>query len=235
MPAESRRRRLRAALDAAEVDGLIVSSPTNVGYLTGFTGEDAVLAITGERAILVSDGRFTLQLEQECPPALEVDHSQPSASPWPWRSGGLSSRSGGRRWGFESQATTVAEFDALRGAAEGVELVPRRGLVERLRMIKDEAEIALIREAVAIAERAFLDLRGRLRPGMTEKAAADFLENALRSRGATASSFAPIVAVGPRAARCPMPEAHGRNDVGNRWPRPDRLGGPGQWPAMPAT
>jgi Xaa-Pro aminopeptidase len=198
MPAEPRRRQLRQSLGAARIDGLIVASPTNVAYLTGFTGEDSVLLLTADRAIVVSDGRFTLQLGQECPD-LETE-VRAIGQPMSEVIGTLAKRLGVRRWGFESHATTVAEFDALRAAGEGLELVPRQGLVERLRMVKDEGEIAAIRGAVAIAERAFLDLRGWLRPGATEKAAADFLEAALRSHGASAASFAPIVAVGPRAA-----------------------------------
>ncbi len=198
MPSDSRRQRLRSAIESAELDGLIVSSPTNVAYLTGFTGEDSILLLTQERAVVVSDGRFSVQLAQECPD-LEAE-IRAIGKPLPEAVGELARFLGVRRWGFESQATTVAEFDKLREAAQGVELVPKQGLVERLRMIKDEGEIAAIREAVAIAERAFLDLRGWLRSGVTEKAAADFLESALRIQGATAASFTPIVAVGPRAA-----------------------------------
>ncbi|HEY2157839.1 MAG TPA: Xaa-Pro peptidase family protein [Isosphaeraceae bacterium] len=198
MPFDSRRQRLRRTFDASEIDGVIVSSPTNVAYLTGFTGEDSILLITAERAVVVSDGRFSVQLAQECPD-LEAE-IRAIGKPLPEAVGELAKSLGVRRWGFESQATTVAEFDRLREAATGVGLVPKQGLVERLRMIKDEGEIAAIREAVAIAERAFLDLRGWLRFGVTEKAAADFLESALRAQGASAASFAPIVAVGPRAA-----------------------------------
>ncbi len=195
---DSRRQRLRQSLQTAEIDGLIVSSPTNVGYLTGFTGDDSVLLISHERAVVVSDGRFAVQIGQECPD-LEAE-IRAIGKPLPEAVGELAKALGVRRWGFESQATTVAEFDTLREAAGEVKLVPKHGLVERLRMIKDGGEIAAIREAVAIAERAFLDLRAWLKPGVTEKVAADFLENALRSQGATAASFTPIVAVGPRAA-----------------------------------
>jgi Xaa-Pro aminopeptidase len=212
MPSDTRRLRLRRSFDAAGIDALIVSSPTNVSYLTGFTGEDSVLLITADRAVVVSDGRFSVQLAQECPDLEAVIRA--IGEPLPKAVGELVKSQGPLRWGFESQATTVAEFDKLREVAEGVVLVPKQGLVERLRMIKDEGEIAAIREAVAVAERAFLDLRGWLRLGVTEKAAADFLESALRAQGASAASFAPIVAVGPRAA---LPHAR---------PTPDATLGP---------
>lgn len=198
MPFDDRRRRLRESFDAAGIEGLIVGSETNVGYLTGFTGDSSDLVLTPDRAIVISDGRFAVQLAQECPD-LEVV-IRPIGQQMAEGVGLLAKSLAVRRLGFESQSTTVAEFQALREAAEGVELVPKQGLVERLRMVKDEAEIAALRDAIAVAERAFLDLRGWLRPGVTEKAAADFLEAALRSRGATDASFPPIVAVGPRAA-----------------------------------
>lgn len=224
MPFDDRRRRLRETFDTAEIDGLIVASETNVGYLTGFSGDASDLLLTRDRAIVVSDGRFTVQLAQECPD-LEVV-IRPIGQPLEEGVGSLAKSLGIRRLGFESHATTVADFDTLLAAAEGVELVPKKGQVERLRMIKDDSEVAALRGAIAVAERAFEDLRGWLRPGVSEKAAADFLESALRSHGAIDASFPPIVAVGPRAA---LPHARpstgailGENDLilvdwGARW------------------
>ena len=197
VPTADRRERLLALFDDAEVDGLLVTAATNVGYLTDFTGEDSALVLTHDRAILVSDGRFTLQLAQECPNVEPL--IRPIGQPMHEGLGALAKAVGARRIGFESRATTVADFELLQ-AAEGVDLVPTKGLVERLRMVKDAGEIAAIREAIAAAERAFLDLRGWLRPGVTEKAAADFLESAMRAHGASAASFPSIVAVGSRAA-----------------------------------
>src|SRR5262245_55485643 len=61
-----RRENLRSACKAAEVDALLVSGPSNVSYLTGFTGDSSVLLVATDRELIVSDGRFTTQLEQEC-------------------------------------------------------------------------------------------------------------------------------------------------------------------------
>ncbi len=198
MPEADRRARLLATFEADGLDGMVVSSTTNVGYLTGFTGDDSTLLLTPDRAILVSDGRYALQVAEECP---DLEPSiRPIGQPMPEALGGLARRLGLARLGFEGQATTVADFRDLAEAADGVELVATKGRVESLRKIKDPTEVAAIREAIAMAERAFADLRAWLRPGVTEKAAADFLENALRRAGATAASFPPIVASGPRSA-----------------------------------
>ena len=99
-----------------------------------------------------------------------------------------------------------------------------QGRVEALRMIKDQGEIAAIREAIDIAERAFAMLRAGLRPDESEKDAADALEGYLRRCGATAASFPPIVAVGARAA---LPHARPSADDADRPGRfrPGRLGG----------
>ena len=93
-------------------------------------------------------------------------------------------------------------------------LVGLRGKVEALRAVKDEEEIAAIREAIGIAERAFAMLRAGLRRDESEKDAADGLEGYLSRCGATAATFPPIVAVGIRCglAACPADRRVGIGD-----------------------
>ncbi len=62
-----RREKLLKAFKADQIDALLISSPTNVRYLTGFTGDDSTLLLTRDRATVLSDGRYTTQLKQECP------------------------------------------------------------------------------------------------------------------------------------------------------------------------
>ena len=94
----------------------------------------------------------------------------------------------------------MALRDQIAAALPKVELVATHDLVEQLRHIKDKDEIAEIRRAVWIAERAFGVLRASLRPERTEKEVADELEHQMRLFGGKCCSFPPIVAVGPRAA-----------------------------------
>src|SRR4029077_13578894 len=101
---------------------------------------------------------------------------------------------------FEASYWTVADFEAMRSTAPAVEFLGVTGQVEALRQIKDEGEIAAIREAIRCAERAFTMLRAGLRDGESEQDAADALEGYLRRCGATGASFPPIVAVGARSA-----------------------------------
>ncbi len=190
--------KLRRVFKADRVDALLVVSEPNVRYLTGFTGEASVLLVSKERSLLVSDGRFTAQIQQQCPNQ-EV-HIRPVGQPLFEGVGDVVDRFGARRVGFEASALSVANFETLKDKAKAVEWAPAGGHVEALRAVKDRGEVEAIRQAVGQAERAFAMLRAGLNPGDSEKDAADALEGYLRRCGASAAAFAPIVAVGPRAA-----------------------------------
>ncbi len=194
----SRRESLRASLAADEVDALIVNAPTNVSYLTGFSGDSSVLLLARERDLIISDGRFTTQLAQECAglgahirlPGQEMNHALAH----------IMNALGLHRVALEATSWTIAEFEAMRESAPTVSFRGVGGRVEALRQIKDDEEIAAIRESIRFAERAFTMLRTGLRTGESEKDVADALESYLRRCGATGASFPPIVAVGVRAA-----------------------------------
>ncbi|SIO33267.1 Xaa-Pro aminopeptidase [Singulisphaera sp. GP187] len=194
-----RREKLLKAFKADQIDALLISSPTNVRYLTGFTGDDSTLLLTRDRAIVLSDGRYTTQLKQECP-SLELI-IRPVGQ---MMTGAIAEAVGKlevRRLGFDPSALTVAEFESLKQQAPPtLELAAVKNRVEDLRVIKDKEEVAEIREAIRMAERAFAMLRAGLRGQESEKDTADALESYLRRCGASAASFPPIVAVGERSA-----------------------------------
>ena len=197
-----RRERLRPALDAEDIDALLITSGHNVTYLTGFTGDSSFVVLTADRALLISDPRYVGQIGDECP---EVEtHIRPMTRKLHEAVGDVLTGLGVRHVGCES-ALTLAEAEALVEAAPTIEWVPAADRVEKLRAIKDEVEIASIREAVEIAERAFAVFRGLLTPDDTEKALADAMDHYVRRCGGVRCSFPPIVAVGDRAAlpHCP--------------------------------
>jgi Xaa-Pro aminopeptidase len=193
-----RRERLRGSIKEAGADALLISSITNVSYLTGFTGDSSVLLAGLGRDVIISDGRFTTQLEQECPGLEAV--IRPSGQELIAAVAEAVTKLGFKKLAFESANVTHADYQALRDALPTTELVAVLGQVEVLRRIKDEQEIAEIRESIAVAERAFDALRAGLQEGQSEKEVADALEAHLRHFGATAASFPPIVAVGVRAS-----------------------------------
>ena len=160
--------KLRRLFRMDRVDVLLVASEPNVRYLTGFTGEASVLLVAKDRTLLVSDGRFATQLEQECP-ALEVS-IRPVGQPLFEGLGEVVDKFGAHRVGFEPASLTVANFETLKDKAKTVEWVGVVGKVEALRSVKDRAEVEAIRQAVDQAERAFAHApgqsdRGRLGEG----------------------------------------------------------------------
>jgi Xaa-Pro aminopeptidase len=205
-PAAPRRERLARLLPDEGIDALAITSVVNVTYLTGFSGDSSVLILTRDRAILVSDPRYVGQIADECP-TLQT-HIRPPAQKLPAAVCDVLSQLGCRKVGFESAAVTVDDLETLTELAPTVSWKPGRNRVELLRMIKDDFEVAEIRQAIAIAERAFEAFRALLRPEDREKDLADALDGFLRRSGAECSSFPPIVAGNERAAlpHCPPTE-----------------------------
>jgi Xaa-Pro aminopeptidase len=180
------------------VDALLVTSPVNVTYLTGFTGDSSYLFLSPGRTLLVSDGRFTTQLSEECP-GLEL-HIRPPSRTVQEAAGEVLAKLGPRAVGFESGQLTVADYETLQKGAPAVTWKAGRDRIERLRAVKDEGEVGQIREAIRIAERAFAMFRAMLQPADTEKALCDRLEEYVRRAGGGGTSFPSIVAVGARSA-----------------------------------
>jgi Xaa-Pro aminopeptidase len=194
----ARRDKLRRALRKAGVDALLVTNFTNVTYLTGFSGDDSYLLVLGKGEVLLSDPRYTTQIEEECP-GLEASIRVPGVGLIETVSQQVS-RAKISKLGVEGQSMVVALRDQIAAGLPKTELVSTSGLVEDLRIIKDKDEVAEIRRAIWYAERAFGVLRASLRPERTEKEVADEIENQSRLYGAKGCSFPPIVAVGARAA-----------------------------------
>ncbi len=193
-----RRQRLVQTLAEEQLDALLLSQPVNVSYLTGFSGDSSYLILTRDKTILVSDGRFTTQLAEECP-GLET-YIRPPVQSLTEAAGTVLNKLAVQAVGFESGHLTVADHDALREAAKTAAWKPAKDRVEKLRQIKDAGEIAQLRQAIRLAERAFAMFRSFLRPEDTEKELTDALEMYIRRAGGKCGSFPCIVAVGERAA-----------------------------------
>jgi Xaa-Pro aminopeptidase len=196
----ARRKRAMAAAVAAGLDGLLVTHLPDVRYLTGFTGSNAAVVLTGARAVLFTDGRYTAQAKAEARGVrvvIEKTSAVRAACAW-------LEAAGVRRCGFDGTQTTVAGLDAMRKAVSGK---LRRGmfvavdaLVAKLREVKDADEIAATRKAALLGCALFERMLGFLEPGLTEVAVAAELEHAARLRGAEGMSFETIVASGERSA-----------------------------------
>jgi Xaa-Pro aminopeptidase len=193
-----RRKRLARLLKDEGVDAFLISNPVNVTYLTGFSGDSSYLVLGKRQTVLVSDGRFVEQIAEECP-GLEAHIRSMKQSTLQAVSAVLK-KLGLHAVGFESSHVSVAELEALRDLAPGLDWKAGRDRVEKLRLIKDPSEIEEIREAVRIAEKAFAMFKALLRPEDTEKSLTDAMESYIRRAGGKCSSFPAIIAVDERAA-----------------------------------
>ena len=193
-----RRDSLRRLLAEKSLPALLVTDERNVTYLTGFTGDSSYLLVTPDRELLISDRRYTTQLEEECP-GLEMAIRGPGTK-LPDFTAETIGKFALAGLGIEADTLTVAAYDKLRDSMKATKFASTSGLVEKLREVKDAGEIAEIRHAVRIAERAFAVTRASLRLGRTEKEVADELEYQIRLFDGTCGAFPSIVGVGPRAA-----------------------------------
>jgi Xaa-Pro dipeptidase len=201
-----RRAALRESIRSAGIDALLIVDLLNVRYLTGFTGSNAALIVRADGTpgnetgtVLCTDGRYVTQSAQQVP---DLERHIDRRSDVAVLAKAVANASGGRRVGYESQHVTVEQLDGLTEVAGDTELVRAPGLVERLRLVKDEIEIDALRMACAAADQALAQLltHGGLRPGRTERDVARELENRMLDNGATGISFETIVATGAHSA-----------------------------------
>ena len=197
-PFARRRESLMSGLPREELDAYLISSPVNVSYLTGFSGESSHLILTQDRALLVSDPRFTEQIAEECP-GLE-SHIRPPTKSTLAAVAEVIGQLALCRIGFESTALSVADFEALKELLPAAQWKGAGNRVERLRMVKDPSEIQEIREAIDIAERAFTVFCALLRRDDSEVVLCDAMESYVRRAGGRGTCFPSIIAVGARAA-----------------------------------
>jgi len=197
--------RVRAGLAEQSLNALVVTSLANITYLTNFTGSAAILVMTGERLLFLTDSRYVAEVSEmkrvgransdlEVVPVggsydaalLSILTTLPSA--------GI---------GVEGAHLVVSRYNWLsakvRETPVALRLLPTEGLVEAARVVKDGYEISVLREAArrlsAVAERAFAEVRA----GRTEREVARAIEWLIRDAGFERCAFECIVASGPNA------------------------------------
>ncbi|MCA9972037.1 MAG: aminopeptidase P family protein [Anaerolineales bacterium] len=181
-----------------QVDGLLITSPHNWRWLSGFTGSNAQLLVTPTAARLATDSRYWEQALAEAP---VFDLVQQLRAPGGGDLQMLLQETGARRVGIEAAHVSLLALQRLRRDAPEITWVPLAETLEPLRAIKQPAELALIRAAAAITDEVMAQAPRLARPGMTERALAWELEKVMREAGAEAAAFEIIVAAGPNSAR----------------------------------
>jgi Xaa-Pro aminopeptidase len=186
--------RLRQSLE----EPLLVTNPQSVYYLAGLHSTNAALLVDGDRVRLYTDFRYAER-------AAEVEGVEFTETPRSMYRELARLLSG--RIGFEAAHVTCANYETL--GAGGIDLVPRYGLVEGLRVVKDDGERDRIRRAAAITDQAYERLAEEPFVGRTERELAWRMNELFHELGADEPAFPTIVAAGPNGSR---PHA----DTGNR-------------------
>ncbi len=194
----ARLQKLQRLLRELSSTHLLITSPFNVTYLTGFSGEDSFLLVGKTGATILSDARYEEQIAEECP-GLEACIRK-STVPILQETVNLLKKHRASSMAIEGDSMTVSQWNQLKELASPLAIEPVAGLVEGLREIKGPEEIDRIKRAIAMAERSFIGLRSRLTPDQTELDLANELDRSIRHLGGKGAAFQTIVGVGPRAA-----------------------------------
>lgn len=201
MDTASRVDRLRAGLDGGGVDALLVTDLTNVRYLTGFTGSAGRLLVTGDRMLLVTDGRYATQAPDQIASAGATTEVEVAGTVADQDAVLIAALPPGARLGLEAASVTWAAQQRYSRPPWTVPLVATEDLVEAVRQRKDAGEVARLARAAAIADAALATVSPMLLRGATETEVGFALDTEMRRRGAEAVSFPTIVASGPNGAR----------------------------------
>ena len=184
-----------------KIDAMLVSAAPNVRYLSGFTGDNGLLLVTpGDGAYsqtLFTDPRFTIQAAEEC--TCEVK----TVTKTPLDQAALQAirRRRIKRVGFEASRMLYEVHQRIaKSLPKGTTLRPVGPVVDQMRMVKSDDEIARIRRSVLTNSEAFEKAVRSIRPGARESTIAAELEYQMRRLGAEKAAFETIVAIGSRSA-----------------------------------
>lgn len=187
--------KLRAEIDTAGIQAFMITRPENRRYISGFTGSAGTLVVTQTSAYLLTDFRYIEQAQAQAPAFQVVRIGEPGQDALH----DLLVADGINSLGFEQDYVTYAEYERLKQRLT-TELVPQSGIVEKLRQVKTEGEIAHMQRATQIAEAAFEQILPEIKVGRTELEIALDLEIAMRRLGAEGLAFSIIAASGPRSS-----------------------------------
>ncbi len=192
-----RLRRLQGDLRGLHFAAYLATDPVEVSYLSNFGGEDAYLFVPSRgKGTLLTDFRYREDAEQECPHVRVHVRTETLVV----EVAALCERRRGPV-AFNPDKVTVAVRRQLAQKVGAGRLKDAPRLIDRMRSVKDATEIAALRQALRIAQRAYRGFLERIRPGMTERKLAAELTCALYRSGADAPAFPVICAVGPNASR----------------------------------
>lgn len=199
MEIHNRIENLLVEMKKSGIEGLFLMREANVRYISGFTDSDSYVFITEKENFFITDGRYIEQAQKQCPDYKVIKWGKPVGTLGDTVNQ-IVKELELKSVGFEKDKMTYGLYEDFREKINGVELIPTSGLVEKLRFIKDEEEIANIREACRIADVAFEKILNFIKPGMTESRVALELEYYMRKEGASGVGFDTILISGKKTS-----------------------------------
>ncbi|NOU49263.1 aminopeptidase P family protein [Pseudoalteromonas sp. JBTF-M23] len=194
---------LRNSCNTHGIDNLIIFGFENIRYLCGFSGNAAYLIVTPLQNYLITDYRYYERAKFESHHCEVVCRDREAQSLGKCFAQFLATG----KTGFESAFVTVQMWQDIASALTQQELYPVQGLVEALRMVKDDWEIKSIKKAAALADTALCEVLKQVRLGVTERDLATELDYTMKKLGSDGVSFDTILLFGRRSA---LP--HGKPD-----------------------
>jgi Xaa-Pro aminopeptidase len=197
-PEGARRQRLLAALEARGLDALIVTDLANVRYLTGYVGSNGIAVVGRQAGVLLTDSRYAVSAREQVSGVEVVVGSRDLLADVAARAPEVAA---GGRIGVEAENLTLARHERLMERMDGIVVEPTRGVVEDLRLVKEQGEVDAMRRAAGVVDRALERVLQEGIVGRSERDVAFALYGAMLEEGAEEPSFATIVGAGPNGAR----------------------------------
>src|SRR4030067_860323 len=189
--------RLTKSLKKSRLDFLLVSAPSHLRYLAGYSGSNGLALISGSQRLFLTDFRYKDQVKEE----VKGFQIQMAERDLYTTLGNIKKPPKGKfRLGFEAKNLTYANFLKLKEILPKAELVPTHNLVEEIVAQKEPKEIEKIKKAAEIVDQVFDEMLPEIKPGISEQDLATEIEYRMKKKGASGPAFETIVASGYRSA-----------------------------------
>lgn len=190
--------KIKFIIEKNEVDGILLTDFYNKRYLTGFTGTTGIALASIDKKYFYSDSRYTLQATEQVAKYgfefVEAGKNLIEVASEYARELGI------KKLGIDEENINLSEFDRIKKLFKDTEFIFISKDLKEIRQQKSEEEIENIKKACEISDKAFNEVIKIIKPGMTEKEIAGYIEYIQRINGATDRSFETIVASGPRSS-----------------------------------
>ncbi len=182
-----------------KVDALLLTGHENKRYMSGFTGSTSVVAVLPNKVLFVTDGRYMTQIKTELYDNVESYVIRTGQSQL-GKMVELLAAENVKMLGIEANHMTVSTYEELIKNATDMTIISTENEIEKVREVKTEAELELIKEAVKITDKAFSYIVENIKPGMSEIDVRNMANDAHARFGGDKPSFDAIVASGPNSA-----------------------------------